>query len=89
MRLRTSELPVLAVLLVVAAGVFGAGVLHVWRLGSVVVGLGLCLGAALRLTLPARQAGMLAVRSRGVDAAVLLALGLALVALANTIPAVQ
>lgn len=89
MRLRTGELPALAVLLVVGAGVLGAGVLHSWRVGSAVIGLGLCLGAALRLTLPVRQAGMLVVRSRGVDAAVMLALGLALVALANTIPAVQ
>jgi len=81
------ELPLLAVVLVVAAGLFSAGVLHSWRVGSGVVGLGLCLGAGLRLTLPARQAGLLVVRSRGVDAAVLLVLGFALVVLANTIPA--
>jgi hypothetical protein len=86
-RLSTRELPALSVLLVVGVGVFGAGVLHDWRVGSGVIGLGLCLGAALRLTLPARQAGLLVVRSRGVDAAVMLTLGLALVALANTIPA--
>ena len=81
------ELPLLGVVLVVAAGLFGAGVLHTWRLGSGLVGLGLCLAAGLRLTLPARQAGLLVVRSRGVDAAVLLVLGLAVVALANAIPA--
>ena len=81
------ELPLVAVMLVVAVGLFGAGVLHTWRLGAGLVGLGLCLGAGLRLTLPARQAGLLVVRSRGVDAAVLLVLGLAVVALANAIPA--
>jgi hypothetical protein len=80
------QLPLLAVVLVVSAGLFGAGVLHTWRLGSALVGLGFCLAAALRLTLPARQAGLLVVRSRGVDAAVLLVLGLAVVALANAIP---
>ncbi|MCU1595065.1 MAG: conserved rane protein of unknown function, partial [Frankiales bacterium] len=66
------ELPLLAVVLVVGAGLFAAGVLHTWRWGSGIVGLGFCFAAALRLTLPARQAGLLVVRSRGVDAAVLL-----------------
>jgi hypothetical protein len=81
------QLPIAAVVLVVAAGLFGAGVLHTWRVGSGLVGLGFCLAAALRLTLPARQAGLLVVRSRGVDAAFLLVIGFALVVLANTIPA--
>lgn len=81
------ELPLVVVVLVVAAGLLGAGLLHTWRLGSGLVGLGFCLAAALRLTLPARQAGLLVVRSRGVDAAVLLVFGLAVVALANAIPA--
>ncbi len=80
------QVPLLAVVLVVAAGVVGSSVLGHWRVGSAVVGLGLLLGAALRLTLPARQAGLLVVRSRGLDAGVLLVLGFALVVLANTIP---
>ncbi len=87
MRARIAQLPTLAVLTVVAAGLVGSGVLHAWRVGSVVVGLGLLLGGALRLTLPARQAGLLAVRSRAVDATVLLVLGFALVLLADSIPA--
>ena len=80
------ELPLIAVLGVVAAGVIGAGALQHWRVGSGVVGVGLLLAAALRLTLPAKQAGLLVVRSRSVDAAVLLVLGFAVVLLANTIP---
>ena len=80
------ELPLIAVVVVVAGGLFAASVLHTWRWGSGIVGLGFCLAAALRLTLPARQAGLLVVRSRGIDAAVLLVLGLAVVALANAIP---
>jgi hypothetical protein len=86
------ELPTLAVLAVVAAGlVMVALVSQVlgfagWRAGAFVVGLGLLLAAGLRLTLRERQAGFLVVRSRGFDAAVLLVLGFALVALANTIP---
>jgi len=84
------ELPTLAVLAVVAAGLaFGALSHDGWRLGAFVIGLGLLLAAGLRLTLRERQAGFLVVRSRGFDAAVLLVLGFALVALANTIPAAR
>lgn len=85
---RFTELPLLTVLLVVGAGVFGAGFFHAWRTGSTVVGLGLVLGGGLRLGLPARRAGLLVVRSRPVDATVLLVLGLALVGLASSIPLV-
>ena len=83
-----TELPLLVVVLVVGAGVVGAGVLNAWRTGSTVVGLGLLLAGGLRLGLPARRAGMLVVRSRSVDAAVLLVLGLAVVGLAGSIPLV-
>jgi len=80
------ELPLLLVLAVVAVGLVTAGARHNWRFGSAVVGLGLMLAAALRLALPARQAGLLVVRSRPLDAAVLLVLGVALVTLAESIP---
>jgi hypothetical protein len=79
------ELPSLAVLAVVAAGL-AVGALADWRAGAIIVGLALLLAAGLRLSLRERQAGFLVVRSRGFDAAVLLVLGFALVALANTIP---
>lgn len=81
------ELPLVAVIAVVALGLVTASVFDRWRLGSGIVGLALCLAAVLRLTLPARQAGLLVVRTRAIDAAVLLTLGFTLVALANTIPA--
>jgi hypothetical protein len=79
------ELPALAVLGMVATGLV-LGALVAWRAGAIVVGLALLLAAGLRLSLRERQAGFLVVRSRGFDAAVLLLLGFALVALANTIP---
>jgi hypothetical protein len=79
------ELPTLAVLGMVATGLV-IGALAEWRWGAIVVGLGLLLAAGLRLSLRERQAGFLVVRSRGFDAAFLLLLGFALVALANTIP---
>ena len=80
------ELPLGVSVLVAALGLVLVAVFDRWRLGSAVIGLAFCLAAALRLTLPARQAGLLVVRSRGVDAAVLLVLGFGLVVLANTIP---
>jgi hypothetical protein len=81
-----AELPIAACIAVAATGLVLVAALDRWRLGSGVIGLAFCLAAALRLTLPARQAGLLVVRSRAVDGAVLLALGFGLVALANTIP---
>lgn len=57
-----------------------------WQVGAFVIGGGLLLAAGLRLTLRERQAGLLVVRGRVTDAAVLLTLGFAMVALANTIP---
>ena len=83
------ELPLAAVIAVVAAGLVIGSVFDHWRVGSGIVGLALCLGAILRLSLPARQAGMLVVRTRTIDAAVLLSLGFSLVALANTIPSTR
>jgi hypothetical protein len=79
------ELPTVAVLAVVAAGLT-VGALADWRWGAIVVGLALLLAGGLRLSLRERQAGFLVVRSRGFDAVVLLVLGFAVVALANTIP---
>jgi len=80
-----TQLPALAVLATAGLGLVLAAALD-WQVGAFVLGLALLLGAALRLTLPARAAGWLAVRTRGVDAALLLALGFAMVLLANTIP---
>lgn len=86
MRLRLTEVPFLVVLAVVAAGL-AAVALDAWRTGSQLVGVGLLLAAGLRLSLPSRSAGLLVVRSRVFDAAVLLVMGFGLVALALSIPA--
>ena len=79
------QLPALAVLAVAATGLVLTAAVD-WRPGSVVFGLGLLLAAGLRLALPARQVGWLSVRSRAVDATVLLGLGFAMVLLAGSIP---
>lgn len=82
---RTGQLPALSVLVVAGAGVLLAVIVD-WQLGAVVLGLSLLLGAGLRLTLPPASAGALVVRTRGLDAALLLAVGFALLVLASTIP---
>ena len=82
---RTGQLPALAVLAAAGLGVALAALVD-WQLGSVVLGLSLLLGAGLRLTLPPASAGALVVRTRGLDAALMLAAGFALLVLANTIP---
>lgn len=82
---RTTEGPTWAVLGVVGAGLLLA-VLVEWRLGAYVMAGGVLLAAVLRLALPVRRAGWLVVRTRPFDAAVLLVLGLGLVALATSVP---
>lgn len=83
MRLR--EAPTAVVLAVVAAGL-AVVALRDWRLGSEIVGIGLVLAGALRVSLPERAVGMLAVRGRTLDAVVLLGLGAGVVLLANAVP---
>ncbi len=79
------QLPSVLVLAVVTTGLALATTVG-WQTGTRVLGRGFLLAAVLRLSLPARSAGWLAVRTRGLDAAVLLVLGFAMVALAETIP---
>lgn len=79
------ELPLLVVLALALTGL-GLGRLVQWRLGAVLVGAALALAAVLRLVLPARRSGLLVVRSRRLDVAVLLSLGAALVVLASSVP---
>ena len=79
------QLPLLAVLLAVGTGLLLVTFEH-WRLGLVVVGLSLVGGALLRLLLPARQVGFLAVRSRAVDVVLLAGTGLTLTGVAMAVP---
>ncbi len=79
------QLPLLAVLLSVGAGLLVVTVGY-WRRGLVVIGVTLVVAAVLRLLLPARRVGFLAVRSRAVDVVLLAACGLALAVIALMIP---
>jgi hypothetical protein len=79
------QLPLLAVLVAVGVGLLMVTFDH-WRRGLVLMGLALIGAALLRLLLPVRRAGFLAVRSRPVDVVVLAGIGLALAVIALTIP---
>ncbi len=78
-------------LLVVAGGVLaGLGIAYVgessWRLGGLVIGVSVVLGAVLRMALPNREAGLLQVRSKAFDVTVLAFTGVAIIVLALVVP---
>ena len=79
------QLPLLAVLVTVAVGLLVV-TFDPWRTGIVIVGLGLIGGAVLRLLLPVRRVGFLAVRSRPVDVLLLAGTGVLLIVFVLTIP---
>jgi hypothetical protein len=81
-------IPLLAVLIVTVAGVYVA-----WHQGSagggaggVLAGAALLAGAAARLLLPARLAGLLATRKRATDVLTLTVLGVALIVAGLVLP---
>jgi hypothetical protein len=79
------QLPLLAVLAAVAVGLVLVTFEH-WRRGLTVMGLALVGAALLRLLLPERRVGFLAVRSRPVDVVLLAGAGLALTVVSLAIP---
>lgn len=81
---RATRWPLLAVLAGVAVGLLVLAV-GWWRQGIALIGLAVVLGGVLRLTLPKRTVGLLQVRTRGLDGAMLLLTGLAIVVLALVI----
>jgi hypothetical protein len=84
-RIRTSVyLPFAFVLLVALIGFLRVAAQH-WRQGSVLIGGALLLAAILRVVLSNEQAGLLAIRSRGVDMFLYSGFGLLIVAVAVTI----
>ncbi|PUA81839.1 hypothetical protein C7S10_07205 [Nocardioides currus] len=75
----------LSVLLITAIGLAVAS-LSDWRVGIRIVGGGLLFASAVRMVLSPRDAGMLAVRHKVLDVALLAGLGAALLVLASSIP---
>jgi Protein of unknown function (DUF3017) len=78
--------PIIREPLVIVLGAVGVGLWLVWvhhpRKGLAMIALALAVSALLRLVLPPRDAGLLVVRSRFVDVAVLLVLAGMVVVLA-------
>ncbi|HEY0643881.1 MAG TPA: DUF3017 domain-containing protein [Nocardioides sp.] len=72
--------------MVVVSAALALVVLDEWRSGIRLMGGALIFGAVVRLVLRSRDAGMLAVRHKVLDAVVLILLGGALIFLAGTIP---
>ena len=79
------QLPLLAVLVAVAVGLLLVTFEH-WRKGLVVVGVALLAAAAIRLLMPLRRVGFLAVRSRSVDVVLMAGAGLLMTVIALAIP---
>jgi hypothetical protein len=79
------QLPLLAVLALVGIGLVVVAFDH-WRKGIVIIGVALMGAALLRLLLPVRRVGFLAVRSRPVDVVLLAVTGLAVTVIVLTIP---
>jgi len=78
-----------AVLLTLVGGIALSLVLTVLAgatAGGILLGVDLAVAATLRLVLPVRVAGALAVRSRGLDVAMLLVLAVACLVLAGLVP---
>ncbi|HWJ08949.1 MAG TPA: DUF3017 domain-containing protein [Nocardioides sp.] len=75
----------LLILATTVAGVIVAGTSD-WRTGVRLIGASLAFAAALRLVLRDRDAGMLAVRHRALDVAILVVLSVVLFVLAASIP---
>jgi hypothetical protein len=53
-----------------------------FRLGSIMLGVAVLFGAALRMVLPRERAGLLAIRSRSIDLVTMYGLGIALTTVA-------
>lgn len=80
-----NEVPVIVVLAIGAAGLLLVA-LGFWRRGLLVVAGGLLVAALLRLALPTRRAGLLAVRSKAIDVVVLGGFGSGMLLLASVVP---
>ncbi|RVW04503.1 DUF3017 domain-containing protein [Rhodococcus spongiicola] len=84
MQFARRNLPMLAVLLVVAAA-FALVLADRWRRGAFVLGGAMLLAAFLRAVLSPERVGLLAVRDKGFDVVAMTAVGAAIMALAASI----
>jgi xanthine/uracil permease len=83
-RLLAAQWPVVLVGLVFVAAFTLAGE-NFWRRGALLIGMAVGVAAMLRLALPERRAGLLVLRSKGIDFATMGVLATAMVYIAWTI----
>ena len=82
------NLPIVLVLALASTGIgFSAAVPRHWLRGVLVFAGAMVIAGLLRLLLPTRQAGLLAVRSRAFDVLCYCGVGVAIVALGLALPA--
>jgi hypothetical protein len=81
--LRT-QWPILSVFVIFFAA-FGLVVADFWRRGSLLIGIGVAVAAALRLVLSDNRAGLLVVRSRAIDFTTMAVVGASVIYVAWTI----
>ncbi|BBU24025.1 DUF3017 domain-containing protein [Mycobacterium xenopi] len=83
-RIVAAQWPILAVVLIFVAAFTLAG-LNFWRRGALLIGIGVGVAAVLRLLLPDERAGLLAVRSKGIDFIALVTVSASMCYIAATI----
>jgi len=83
-RLVRKQWPILLVGLIFTVA-FGLVIADFWRRGSLLIGVGVGVAAALRLVLPESRAGLLVVRSKALDVSMLTLVAAAMVYIAGTI----
>ena len=79
-----AQWPILLVGLIFVTAFVLAGA-NFWRRGSLLIGIGVGVAAVLRLVLPEERAGLLVVRSKGIDFMTTATVGAAMVYIASTI----
>lgn len=84
MRWPRPQWPFLWVVLIFVVA-FGLAAANFWRRGSLLIGIGVGVAAALRLALPDERAGLLVVRSKAIDFATMASVAAAMVYIAWTI----
>ena len=83
-RVVRGQWPILLVGLIFIAA-FGLVIAGYWRRGALVIGIGVGVAAALRLMLTEDRAGLLVVRSKGIDVVTTITVSAAVLYIASTI----
>jgi hypothetical protein len=83
-RLLRPQWPIVTVVLIFVVA-FGLAAANFWRRGSLLIGIGVGVAAVLRLALTEDRAGLLVVRSKGIDFTTMASVAAAMVYIAWTI----